>query len=75
MAKALVATRAEDVLGHLTASPYEALAQLYTTAIWTEPALASYRRFIDLGRPRLLLPLHPGLARQPRQRDAGLPRR
>jgi para-nitrobenzyl esterase len=26
------------------------LAELYTTAIWTEPALASYRRFTDLGR-------------------------
>ncbi len=50
MANALGATRAEDVLDHLTGSPYEALAQLYTTAIWTEPALASYRRFVDLRR-------------------------
>jgi para-nitrobenzyl esterase len=50
MAKALGGARAEDILAYLQGSPYEALAQLYTTAIWTEPALASYRRFIDLGR-------------------------
>jgi para-nitrobenzyl esterase len=41
MAKVLGAQRADDILAHLPGSPYEALAELYTTAIWTEPALAS----------------------------------
>lgn len=50
MAKALGGARADDILAHLPDSPYEALAQLYTTAIWAEPALASYRRFTGLGR-------------------------
>ena len=50
MAKVLGGKQADDIRAHLTGSPYEALAQLYTTAIWTEPALASYRRFTDLGR-------------------------
>jgi para-nitrobenzyl esterase len=50
MAKVLGGQRAGDILAHLAGSPYEALAELYTTAIWTEPALASYRRFTDLGR-------------------------
>jgi len=50
MAKALGGTHADDILAHLTGSPYEALAQLYTAAVWTEPALASYRLFVDLGR-------------------------
>jgi carboxylesterase type B len=42
--------RADEILAELTGSPYEALANLFTTAIWTEPTLASYRRFTDLGR-------------------------
>jgi para-nitrobenzyl esterase len=50
MAKALCGARADDILAYLRGSPYEALAQLFTMAIWTEPALASYRRFVDLGR-------------------------
>jgi para-nitrobenzyl esterase len=50
MAEVLGGQRADDILAHLAGSPYEALAELYTTAIWTEPALASYRRFSDLGR-------------------------
>jgi para-nitrobenzyl esterase len=50
MAKVLGGQRADDILAHLPRSPYEALAELYTTAIWTEPAIASYRRFTDLGR-------------------------
>jgi para-nitrobenzyl esterase len=31
-------------------NPYEALAELSTTAVWLEPALASYRRFAGLDR-------------------------
>jgi para-nitrobenzyl esterase len=50
MAEVLGGQRADDILAHLAGSPYEALAELYTTAIGTEPALASYRRFSDLGR-------------------------
>ena len=50
MAKVLAGQRADNILAHLAGSPYEALAELYTTAIWTEPALASYRRFAELGR-------------------------
>ncbi|MGY5119028.1 carboxylesterase/lipase family protein [Streptomyces sp. 900105755] len=38
------------VAAELTGSPYEALAELVTAAIWAEPALASYRRFTELGR-------------------------
>ncbi|WP_248963589.1 carboxylesterase/lipase family protein [Sphaerisporangium perillae] len=50
MATVLGGQRADDILGRLTGSPYEALAELFTSAIWTEPALASYLRFTDLGR-------------------------
>ena len=50
MATALGGARAEDILAQLTGSPYEALARLFTTAIWAEPALASYQRFTELGR-------------------------
>jgi para-nitrobenzyl esterase len=42
--------QADRIVASLTGSPYEELAELFTTAIWTEPALASYRRFTDLGR-------------------------
>ncbi|WP_089104879.1 carboxylesterase/lipase family protein [Streptomyces hyaluromycini] len=50
MAAVLGGHRADDLLAKLGGSPYEALEELYTTALWTEPALASYRRFVDLGR-------------------------
>jgi para-nitrobenzyl esterase len=50
MAAALGGVRAEDLVRELTGTPYEALAELMTDAIWTEPALASYRRFAQLGR-------------------------
>jgi para-nitrobenzyl esterase len=50
MAKLLGGPRAGDLLAQLTGSPYEELANLFTAAIWTEPALASYRRFTELGR-------------------------
>lgn len=42
--------QSDAILAHLTGTPYEALARVYTDAIWTEPALASYRRFTELGR-------------------------
>jgi para-nitrobenzyl esterase len=42
--------RGGDIVAQLTGSPYEALAALITAAIWTEPALETYRRFTDLGR-------------------------
>ncbi|SEP46993.1 carboxylesterase/lipase family protein [Amycolatopsis saalfeldensis] len=50
MATVLSGQSAERIVGSLTGSPYEQLAELFTTAIWTEPALASYRRFAELGR-------------------------
>lgn len=50
MAAAFGRQQAEQVVATLTGSPYEQLAELFTTAIWTEPALASYRRFTALGR-------------------------
>jgi para-nitrobenzyl esterase len=50
MTKLLGGERADDIRAHLPDHPYEALAELYTAAIWAEPALASYRRFTDLGR-------------------------
>jgi para-nitrobenzyl esterase len=50
MAAVLGSHRADHITAHLIGGPYEALAQLLTAAIWTEPALASYRRFTELGR-------------------------
>ncbi|GAA3680156.1 carboxylesterase family protein [Nonomuraea antimicrobica] len=50
MAAAFGRQRADPIVAALTGSPYEELAELFTTAIWTEPALASYRRFTELGR-------------------------
>jgi len=50
MAKVLAGDRAEEILDRLGGGPYEALAELYTAAVWSEPELASYRRFTDLGR-------------------------
>jgi para-nitrobenzyl esterase len=50
MAAVLGRQQADRIVASLTGSPYEELAELFTTAIWTEPALASYRRFTELGR-------------------------
>jgi para-nitrobenzyl esterase len=50
MAAVLGGRQAEHILARLRGSPYEALAELITAAIWAEPALASYRRFTELGR-------------------------
>lgn len=53
MAKVLAGERAAEVLAHYAAreiSPYEALAELSTSAVWLEPALATYRRFAALDR-------------------------
>jgi para-nitrobenzyl esterase len=50
MAKILAGDRANEVLDLLAGSPYEALAELYTSAVWSEPELASYQRFTDLDR-------------------------
>ncbi|MFE4668245.1 hypothetical protein ACFRI7_25380 [Streptomyces sp. NPDC056716] len=41
---------ADAILAQLTGGPCEALAQVVTAAVWTEPAFASYRRFTGLGR-------------------------
>src|SRR5882757_3493351 len=49
MATVLGGRQAEHILARLRGSPYEALAELVTAAIWAEPALASYRRFAELG--------------------------
>jgi para-nitrobenzyl esterase len=50
MAKVLAGDRAEEILARLGGSPYEALAELYTSAVWSEPELKSYQRFTDMGR-------------------------
>jgi len=53
MAAALGGDRADDILAYFAASgakPYEAIAELITAVVWHEPALASLRRFADLGR-------------------------
>ncbi|MEV7283334.1 carboxylesterase family protein [Streptomyces sp. NPDC093252] len=50
MAAVLGGDQADALLAQLTGTPYEALARLFTDAVWTEPALASYRRFTALGR-------------------------
>jgi para-nitrobenzyl esterase len=42
--------RADQIVAALTGSPYQELTALLTTVIWTEPALASYRRFTAPGR-------------------------
>jgi len=47
MAKILGGPRADDLLAELTGSTYEALAELITAAIWTEPLHASYQRFTE----------------------------
>ncbi len=53
MAKALGGEHADDILAYFAGTsltPYEALAELFTSAIWLEPALASYQRFAKLDR-------------------------
>ena len=48
MAKVMGGTAAGDILAHFDSrglTPYEALAELDTTGVWHEPALASYRRY------------------------------
>lgn len=51
MAEILAGTRAKEVIAYYTSqniTPYEALADLGTIAIWSEPALAMYRRLAAL---------------------------
>lgn len=53
MADAFTGGRAEEALALLrqdTDDPYSALDSLFTTAIWTEPALATLKRFASIGR-------------------------
>lgn len=53
MATALGGSCGGDTVAHYQASglsPYEALAELITAAIWHEPALATLERFAALGR-------------------------
>jgi para-nitrobenzyl esterase len=53
MAEALCGPKAGEVMALLDRaqlSPYDALDKLYTTIIWTEPALATVRRFAALDR-------------------------
>ena len=53
MAKALGGEHAGDILAYFASTgltSYEALAELITTAIWLEPALATYQHFAKLNR-------------------------
>ena len=53
MAKVLGGEHAADILTYFASTdltPYEALTELITTAIWLEPALATFQRFAELGR-------------------------
>ncbi|HEY0802818.1 MAG TPA: carboxylesterase family protein, partial [Steroidobacteraceae bacterium] len=53
MAQALCGPRAGEVMAifqRSTLSTYEALDQLFTAVIWTEPALETARKFAALGR-------------------------
>jgi para-nitrobenzyl esterase len=50
MAQLLGGERAQDILDQLTGNPYEALTELFTAGVWTEPLLASYRRFTQIPR-------------------------
>lgn len=53
MARVLGGEHADDILAYFAGSdltPYEALAELITTAIWLEPALATYQRLAKLDR-------------------------
>jgi hypothetical protein len=53
MAKAFTGERSDEAIALLrqsTDDPYTALDVLFTTAVWTEPALATLNRFASLGR-------------------------
>jgi para-nitrobenzyl esterase len=53
MARALCGPKADEVMALFArqgVSAYEGLDQLFTTVIWTEPALQTVRRFAALGR-------------------------
>ncbi|NUO57452.1 MAG: carboxylesterase family protein [Hamadaea sp.] len=53
MARALGGDAADDIVKELTGrglTPYEAIAEVYTAAVWLEPALATLDRFDALGR-------------------------
>jgi para-nitrobenzyl esterase len=53
MAKALGGKHASDILAYFASTsltPYEALTELITTAIWLEPALATFQHFARLDR-------------------------
>jgi para-nitrobenzyl esterase len=52
MATVMGGQRAGDILAHFESRglrPYEALAELDTTGVWHEPALASYERYAAMG--------------------------
>jgi para-nitrobenzyl esterase len=52
MADVLGGKRGPEILSHYASTsltPYEALAELYSTGIWFEPALATLERFAALG--------------------------
>ncbi|MGI8680401.1 MAG: carboxylesterase/lipase family protein [Jatrophihabitans sp.] len=53
MAEVLAGRRADAVLAHYAAegmTPYEAIAELITAAVWHEPAWATLQRFAQLNR-------------------------
>jgi para-nitrobenzyl esterase len=53
MARALGGAAADGVIGHFLQTgqtPYEALAEIYTAAVWHEPALATLHTFNRVGR-------------------------
>ena len=53
MAKVLAGDRHREVLDYFAScgfTPYEALTELCTTAVWIEPAIATYHRFAALDR-------------------------
>jgi para-nitrobenzyl esterase len=53
MACALCEPKADEILAHFDAeqlAPYDALDKLFTTIIWTEPALETVGKFAALGR-------------------------
>ncbi|MFM2100282.1 MAG: hypothetical protein RLZZ366_1821 [Pseudomonadota bacterium] len=53
MAEALCGPRSDDILAlfaHTDLTPYECLDKLFSGVIWIEPALATAKRFADMGR-------------------------
>lgn len=53
MARRLGGPKADELLAHFTTTnqtPYQALTELVTSAVWHEPALASQQRYAGLGR-------------------------